>query len=115
ITYTSGWAKEGDDPVKLHMRPYDDAQYIRGWFDVHHACGPGVYRDQFYRGPEDFQLRTENRGEIVFWGEEGAIGTPPRLAKIVHELETRPNGWDGADYRTWHDAYERFLDEKGLR
>lgn len=115
ITYTSGWAKEGDDPIKLHMRPYDDQQYLRGWFDYHHATGPGAYRDAFCEGPGSFRLRTENRQEIVFWGEEGANATPPRLELIHQALEGRPNGWDGAAYRQWHDAYARYLDEKKLR
>lgn len=115
ITYTSGWAKEGDDPIKLHMRPYDDQQYLRGWFDYHHATGPGVYRDAFHESPGSFRLRTDNRQEIVFWGEEGANATPPRLELIYQALQGRPNGWDGAAYRQWHDAYARYLDEKKLR
>jgi len=116
IVYTSGWAKEGDDPIKLHMRPYDDRQYIRGWFDHHHACGPGVYRDEFYKGPKEYMLRTENRGEIVFWGEEGAIATPPRLELIRKALkEEGRNGWDGKHYVEWYDAYAKYLDDKKLR
>lgn len=115
IVYTSGWAKDGDDPIKLHMRPYDDRQYIRGWWDFHNACGPGVYRDRFYEGPDKFQRHSDNRPEIVFWGEEGANATPPRLELINRELQGRPNGWDGKDYRAWYEAYRRYLDDKKLR
>ena len=61
IVYTSGWAKDGDDAIKLHMRPYDDRQYIRGWCDIHNACGPGVYRDQFYQGSASNGI-SSNRG-----------------------------------------------------
>jgi beta-galactosidase len=116
ILYTSGWVKEGDDPVKLHMRPYDETQYIRGWYDVHHALGPGVYRDDFYRGPASYMLCTTNKEEIVFWGEEGAISSPPRLEQIAEHLrETGRNGWDGAAYQEWYEAYEKYLDDKKLR
>jgi beta-galactosidase len=105
ITFTSGWNKEGPDPTKLHMRPYDPRVYIEGWYDHHHAAGPGVYCDEFYRGPADYRLHTANTREIVFYGEEGAIATPPQLEQIVAELGNSPNGWDGADYRAWHAAY----------
>ena len=116
ILYTSGWAKDGDDPIKLHMLPYDDTQYIRGWYDVHHALGPGSYRDEFYQGPSSYMLKTDDRAEIVFWGEEGAISSPPRLEKIDEHLEkTGRNGWDGAAYKEWYKAYVKYLDEKGLR
>jgi len=116
ITYTSGWAKDGDDPIKLHMRPYDDTQYVRGWYDVHHALGPGVYQDHLYQGPAQYMLRTDNKAEIVFWGEEGANAAPPRLEKIhAHLKRTKRNGWDGAAYKEWYAAYEKYLDDKRLR
>jgi len=117
ITFTTGWAKaKVEDPVKLHMLPYDDKQYIKGWFDWHHAPGPGVYCDSFYTDPNHFMLSTDDREEIVFWGEEGAIGTPPRLELINHELrKSRKNGWDGAWYKAWYQAYVDFLDKKNLR
>jgi hypothetical protein len=115
IVFTSGWAKDGDDPIKLHMLPFDETQRTIGWYDYHHAPGPGVYRDAFYNGPDDFRWQRLDQSEIVFWGEDGAIATPPRLGRIVEELADGPNGWDGADYRNWYSAYERFLDEKHLR
>jgi hypothetical protein len=118
MTWTSAWAKPaGPDPVKLHMRPYDDTQYTEGWRDIHNALGPGVYQDGFYHDPNEYLRRDDNRAEVVFWGEEGAIGTPPRLARIVNELGSDPNnnGWDGARYRAWARAYEDFLDQKQLR
>lgn len=113
-TYTSGWAGDGDDPIKLHVRPLDATLRTFGWFDHHHAPGPGVYCDGFYRSPTDSMLHSDNRREIVFWGEEGAIAAPPRLAKIVAELGESP-GWDGTDYRRWHRALDEFLTDKGLR
>lgn len=115
IVYTSGWAGDGEDPIKLNMMPLDATQRTIGWYDYHHAPGPGVYRDAFYNGPADYRWHRSERGEIVFWGEEGAIATPPRLEKIHEALKNSPNGWDGADYRNWFAAYERFLDEKNLR
>jgi hypothetical protein len=98
------------------MRPYDETQYICGWYDVHHALGPGVYRDDFYQGPANNMLLTTNKEEIVFWGEEGAISSPPRLEQIAEHLKkTGRNGWDGAAYQEWYEAYEKYLDDKKLR
>lgn len=105
ITYTSGWNTPGDDPKKLHVRPGDPRPYIYGWTDEHHAAGPGVQCDEFYRAPDDYRLRTMNVGEIVFWGEDGAIATPPQLERIRAELEHGTNGWDGAAYRAWHAGW----------
>ncbi|MCX6344714.1 MAG: PA14 domain-containing protein [Armatimonadetes bacterium] len=117
ITFTTGWPKgKVDDPVKLHMLPYDDTQYVKGWWDWHHAPGPGVYRSTYYNDPKRYMLSTDNKEEIVFWGEEGAIGTPSRLELINKELEkTGKNGWDGEWYKGWYQAYVDFLDNKKLR
>jgi beta-galactosidase len=47
----------------------------------------------------------------VYYGEEGAIGTPPRLQLIRDEiLKTGRNiGWESASYLQWYDAYDQFL------
>ena len=57
-----------------------------------------------------------NRGEIVYWGEDGAIGTPPRLQLIRDEIlsKGRTTGWEAADYLAWYDAYDRFIRERGF-
>jgi hypothetical protein len=119
ITYTSAWAnrgRQGADPIKLHMRPYDQTQYMWGWYDYHDAGGPGVYQDAFYRSPQDYYLNTQRKDEIVFWGEQGAIASPPRLQQIHAALaQSGLNGWDGKAYEEWYQAYEQALDEKGLR
>lgn len=116
ITFTSGWNRPGQpDATKLHVRPYDETLHIAGWCDDHHAAGPGVQADDFYRGPNEYRLYTDNRGEIVFWGEEGAIGTPPQLGQIRAALENADNGWDGADYRAWHAAYVGAFEKKGWK
>jgi len=119
ITRTSAWAQAGidiEDPIKLHLRPFDPRLHRRGWFDFHHAGGPAVWMQSLYRSPTEFYNRTTNREEIVFWGEEGAISTPPRLDLIKAELERAPRlGWDGAMYLDWHREFSDFLTRKQLR
>ncbi|MFL6208676.1 MAG: PA14 domain-containing protein [Pyrinomonadaceae bacterium] len=118
MTRTSAWAKGKDvaDPIKMHMRPFDDKVYFNGWYDFHHAGGPAVWDQIFYRKPKDYYNYTDNNGEIVFWGEEGAISTPPRLEKMKAALTAAPStGWDGRVYLDWYKAFDEFLTRKDLR
>jgi hypothetical protein len=118
LTLSSSWATRIGEPedIKAHMRPFDPEIHFTGWFDNHHAGGPEVWRQNLYRSPETFYNRTTNTTEIVYWGEEGAISTPPRLEKIKAALEASPTkGWDGEIYLDWYKRFDRFLTEKNLR
>jgi len=118
ILHTSAWARgvDIDDPAKMHFRPFDENVHMNGWYDVHHAGGPAVWNDGLYRDPTHFHNVIDNAREIVFWGEEGAISTPPRLEKIKASLDASPTaGWDGALYQEWFKTFDAFLDEKNLR
>ena len=108
--------REPNPRFKLHLMPYDTVFYDTGWWDQHHAGGPGVYHDNLYRGKDDYHRFSNNRGEIVYWGEDGAIGTPPRLQLIRDEIlkSGRTTGWEAADYLKWYDAYDAFLKERGF-
>ena len=52
LTYNScnGKNPEGlpDDHFKLHLMPGDTTFHNIGWWDNHHAGGPGVYHDYIY-------------------------------------------------------------------
>jgi hypothetical protein len=118
IMHTSAWARgvDIDDPAKLHFRPFDAKPHLNGWYDVHHAGGPATWVESMYRNPSDFYGRTDNVREIVFWGEEGALSTPPRLEKIEAALAKAPRfGWDGGMYREWFRTFDEFLSRKNLR
>jgi len=114
LTYNSS---NGDPTLKpnprfkLHLRPYDNTFRAYGWFDQHHAGGPGVYHDNLYSGPKKYLRYTDHQDEIIYYGEEGAIGTPPRLQLIRDEiLKTGKNiGWESASYLAWYDTYDQFL------
>ncbi|HEY4327502.1 MAG TPA: glycoside hydrolase family 2 TIM barrel-domain containing protein [Mucilaginibacter sp.] len=102
---------EPDPHFKLHLLPYDDKFYSYGWFDQHHAGGPGVYHDNLYSDPEHYAKYTDHKNEIVYFGEEGAIGTPPRLQLIRNEIlkHGKNIGWETDTYLKWYDAYNDFL------
>lgn len=118
FTYSSGF-HANNIPCRLHMLPYDDTQHAFGWFDPHHACSIGVYRDGLYNSPTDYSYRYDEskRKEVLFLGEEGALSAPPRL-RLINEYYTTAgnrNGWDGADYVQWFDGFDGYLKRKGLK
>ncbi|MCG8697055.1 MAG: hypothetical protein MI922_03305, partial [Bacteroidales bacterium] len=114
MTYVSGWVVEGKKELKkLHMLPFDTTQYHYGWFDFHHARGWGSLQELHYRNSETFFLNSNDKEEIVFYGEEGAIAVPPLLEKAVARYDASgKEGWDGTAYRSWLDAYKNYLKEK---
>lgn len=119
MTYNSsnGDIKMGPDArFKLHLLPYDTVFYDYGWFDQHHAGGPGTYHNNLYNGPENYLRYTDHRDEIIYYGEEGAIGTPPRLQLIKEAIEKRGKniGWESAAYLQWYEAYDSFLKKYGF-
>ncbi len=102
-------------PIKMHMLPNDTTVHYQGWWDQHHAGGPGVYRDEFYKSPSNFERYKAESDEIIFYGEEGAIGTLPRLQLIKEEIErSGEKGWNGEDMLRQYNAFDTFLKEKGF-
>lgn len=118
ILRTSAWAKGDDreDQAKIHIRPYDEKVYWSGWYDYHRAGGPAVWNEALYKSPDDYYNDTKNKREIVFFGEEGALSSPPRLEKNKEDLEKYAyKGWDGREFLRWYDEFDKFLDDKQLR
>ena len=118
ITRTSAWAK-GDyeeDQTKIHLLPFDTTFRWNGWYDYHHAGGPATWSQNLYQGPDDYYNNTTNKTEIVMYGEEGAVSSPPRLEKNKADLEQlQYKGWDGPAFLEWYDRFDSFIDRKGLR
>ena len=118
ILRTSAWAKADDidDQAKIHIRPYDNTIYWNGWYDYHRAGGPAVWNEDLYKSPEDYYNNTKNQKEIVFFGEEGALSSPPRLQKNKEDMDKLTYlGWDGREFLRWYNEFESYLDAKNLR
>lgn len=118
MTYNSS---NGDNPenerntrFKLHLIPNDTTFYDYGWWDRHHAGGPGAYHDNLYLGKDNYHRFSDHKDEIIFWGEDGAIGTPPRLELIRDEIlkSKKKQGWEADDYLKWYDVYDKFLHDQ---
>ncbi|MDE5749559.1 MAG: beta-galactosidase, partial [Duncaniella sp.] len=117
MTFTSGWAgrEDRDEFAKANMQPFDTTLYLRGWFDNHRAGGPATWEQKYYRSPSDNFMHTTNRTEVYMRGEEGAISTPPRIAKIHEEIaRTGLTGWDGLFWENQYEAFDRYFRSKNL-
>ena len=120
ILYTSAWAGRAPDPkndkAKMNMQPFDPTVHMNGWWDFHRASGPDLWRQEFYKDPTHHYGYTTNTGEVVYWGEEGAVSAPPRLGLIEQSLKgATPLGWDGQVYRDWYAAFDSYLTTNNLR
>ncbi len=119
MTFISGfWEKPPrEHPAKHHLLPGDFTGRNTGWYDMHLFSPSQGWRDDFYNGPDDYLHFVENRGEIIYWGEDGAINNPPMLGSI-HEYHRRNgirSGWLAAHWDEWYRAYDAFLDRSGFR
>ena len=116
-TYSSGFESAGHaGGNKLFMLPNDSTQYDYGYTDIHNVGGPGVYVNSIYRGPDEYERSTTDANEILFYGEEDAIATLPRLEKLYGNY-TSPGallGWDGSDYIAWYNGFTSYITTKNL-
>ncbi|MCD8166270.1 MAG: PA14 domain-containing protein [Bacteroides sp.] len=117
MTFTSGWAhgEHTEEDSKSHMLPFDTTLYRKGWFDNHRAGGPETWLEEYYKGPEDNFMYTDNRTEIYIRGEEGALSTPPRIEKIRESIAASGAlGWDGKFWEKQHKAFADMFRKKNL-
>jgi beta-galactosidase len=119
ITFRQGIQRNlpKSDPRKLFMKPNDFTEYNTGFFEECISIGSQGYQDSYYRNPHDYYLHSGTTDEIVFWGEDGNIGVPPRLQSIkeYYDRNGEPYGWQGRSTIEWFKAYDTFLDASGFR
>jgi hypothetical protein len=95
----------------------DDGTGCSGWRDEHTAMdSPGVWIDAMYKSPDDFKYRTDNKKEIVAWGEMATGASPDDHAAIINWYKTHhQTGYDSAAHEMILTAYEKFLDDHQFR
>ncbi len=115
--------KSGIPPVnQVWMQPYDTTIYCdrgdgySGWWDKHTVGGPGVWLDNMYQNPQDFTHRSDNRKEVVTWGEMLGAAVPDNHPQLIRQI--KDNGgksYDLQDHLEINHAYGKFLDRWGFR
>ena len=76
-----------------------------------------MYHDNLYNNPGNYAKFIDHKDEIIYYGEEGAIGTPPRLQLIRDEIIKKGKniGWETDTYLKWYDAYNDFLQKNDFK
>ncbi len=132
LTWTSGGGvgEPGKPfPARLWMKPEDMTKYTIGDYDAHQTHSATVYLDALYSGHDCFYKYSpraggqpitycgdQDAGELIFWGEEGSIGTPPRL-QAIHDFHRRPGqlkGWGADFFERQYQGYARWLKQLGM-
>ncbi len=110
--------KSGVSPSgQVWSLPYSQTWLEDGWWDEHTAMdSPGVWVDAMYKSPDDYKYRTDNKKEIVVWGEMATGASPDDHAAIVNWYKAHhQTGYDLAAHQAILAAYEKFLDDHHFR
>ena len=100
-----------------HTWMKDDGNDYSGWWDEHTAMdSPGVWVDAMYKSPDDYKYYTDNKKEIVMWGEMATGASPDDHAAIVGWYKAHhQTGYDLSAHETILAAYNKFLDDHQFR
>ncbi len=116
-------AKSGIDPThQAFFKPYDDTLYhddgtgYSGWRDEHTVGGPGVWTDDLYKDPAHFTHQSDDRKEIVDWGEMLGSATPDNHPLMIRQITAAGGAsYDLTDHQEIAAAYDQFLDQWHFR
>lgn len=87
-----------------------------GWWDDHQAANSDVWVDAHWQGPDNYQWRSKNKGEIVQWGEMEGSAMLDNHALILTQIASHGGkSYDQLDHKEINDAYEAFLSQWGFR
>ena len=95
----------------------DDGTGYSGWWDQHTAMdSPGVWIDSMYKSPTDYAYHSDDRKEVVVWGEMATGASPDDHTAVVRWYERHhETGYDLAAHEALRKAYDRFIDDHGFR
>jgi hypothetical protein len=96
---------------------HDDGTGVSGWWDDHTAnASVAAYFDSDYKTSGDFLYRSDDKKEIVEWGEMATGASADDHAAIVKWYQDHhTDGYDRAAHQTLLDAYNKFLDAYDFR
>jgi beta-galactosidase len=87
-----------------------------GWWDDHQAANSDVWVDPHWQGPNSYQWRSKNKGEIVQWGEMEGSAILDNHSLILTQIASHGGkSYDLLDHKEIDDAYNNFLTQWGFR
>jgi hypothetical protein len=114
----------GDHPAinQAFYLPYDDTIYhddgtgYSGWFDYHTVGGGGTWQDELYVRPTKFSHYSDDRRQIVMWGEMMGSGTADNHELILQQIQQGGGySYDEQDHQQILNAYNQFMDKWHFR
>jgi beta-galactosidase len=103
------------EPYSDHLRTSAEGG-AGGWWDEHQGQPSDVWQDNQYVNPTQYLYYSNNRTEIVEWGEmKGAASIDDHAALIRQIMKHGGHSYDLADHQELLAVYEKFLDTWGFR
>ncbi len=109
--------KPRTSPLPGETQPTDlTVNSAGGWWDDHQAANSDVWVDAHWQGPDKYQWKSKNKGEIVQWGEMEGSAILDNHALILTQIASHGGkSYDLLDHKEINDAYETFLTQWGFR
>jgi beta-galactosidase len=103
------------EPYSDHMRTSAEGG-AGGWWDEHQGQPSDVWQDEQYVSPTEYLYYSNNRKEIVEWGEMKGAASIDDHARLIKEIKIHGgHSYDLADHEELLAAYEKFVDQWGFR
>jgi beta-galactosidase len=113
--FASRAAQAWMEPYSEHMRTSAEGG-AGGWWDEHQGQPSDVWQDAQYVSPTQFLYYSNDRSEIVEWGEmKGAASIDNHAALIKQINKHGGHSYDLTDHEEILAAYEKFLDQWNFR
>ncbi|MGB7266887.1 MAG: glycoside hydrolase, partial [Terracidiphilus sp.] len=113
--FASRAAQAWFEPYSQHLRTSAEGG-AGGWWDEHQGQPSDVWQDAQYISPTEFLYHSDDRPEIVEWGEmKGAASIDDHAALIKQIMKHGGHSYDLADHQEILAAYNAFLDKWGFR
>jgi hypothetical protein len=116
--------KSGDNKYwnEAFMLPYGKKIYHEngrkycGWRDQHGAAFNGrQWRDSYYTNPNQYLMRSDDKKEIVMWGEIGGSGITDNHAEVMsYYKKTGGHSYDMAYHAAMLRKYTQFMKQWGF-
>lgn len=116
--------KSGDRKYwnEAFMLPYgntiyhENGQKYCGWRDEHGAAFNGrQWRDSYYTSPKQYLMRSDDKRQIIMWGEIGGSGITDNHAEVMgYYKKTGGDSYDMAYHAAMLRAYTQFMRQWGF-